>query len=129
MTSPRGTLVALIALAATALARTAPAALAAGSGAGATRAATRHAIAYVKRYAVILRPSDRDVQCSAAGRSHWKCFVYANPQRPVSGRRRRVGAAARMPRPTTTPKTSSVTLGLRYSRAIPSPRTGSESAA
>jgi hypothetical protein len=46
----------------------------------------------------------------------------------VSGRWRRVGAAARMPRPTARPKISSVTFGLRYRRTIPRPSTGSERA-
>jgi hypothetical protein len=51
---------------------------AAGSRAGATRAAKRHTIVHVKRYGVVLRTSDLDLQCSSAGRSRWKCFVYAN---------------------------------------------------
>jgi hypothetical protein len=68
----------LIAPTAAALALTAPAAETAGTRAGATRAAKRHTIAYVKRYGVVLRTGDLDLQCSAAGRSRWKCFVYAN---------------------------------------------------
>ena len=77
MTSTRQNLVALIAPTAAALALSAPA-HAADSRAGATRAGERHAIAYVKRYGVALRTSDVDLQCSAAGRSRWKCFVYTN---------------------------------------------------
>jgi hypothetical protein len=51
---------------------------AAGSGAGATRAAERHTIARVAQFGITLRPADLDIQCSAAGRSRWLCFVYAN---------------------------------------------------
>jgi hypothetical protein len=39
-------------------------ALAAGSRAGATRAAKRHTITYVKRYGITLRAADLDLQCS-----------------------------------------------------------------
>jgi hypothetical protein len=53
-------------------------ALAAGSRAGATRAAKRHTIAYVKRFGVDLRTVALDLQCSVIGRSRWKSFVYAN---------------------------------------------------
>jgi hypothetical protein len=42
---------------------------AAGSRTGATRAAKRHAVAYIKRYGITLRVSDLDLQCSATGRS------------------------------------------------------------
>jgi hypothetical protein len=51
---------------------------AAGSRSGATRAAKRHTIASVKRHGVTLRTVYLDLQCSATGRSRWKCFVYAN---------------------------------------------------
>jgi len=54
------------------------AALGAGSRAGATRAAKRHTIHYVKRYGVTLRAADLDLQCSKLARSRWWCFVYAN---------------------------------------------------
>jgi hypothetical protein len=57
---------------------TAATAQAAGSRAGATRAAKRHTVAYVKHYGIILRVSDLDLQCSITGRARWKCFVYAN---------------------------------------------------
>ena len=77
MTATRHTLVALIAPTAAALALSAPA-YAAGTRAGATRAAKRHTIAYVERYGIVLRTSDLDLQCSTAGRSRWRCFVYAN---------------------------------------------------
>ena len=43
-----------------------------------TRAAKRHVVVYVKRYGIVLRTSDLDLQCSGSGRSRWKCFVYAN---------------------------------------------------
>jgi hypothetical protein len=78
VTSTRRTPVALITPTAAGLALTAPAPEAAGSRAGATRAAKRHTIAYVKRYDVVLRTGDLDLLCSAAGRSRWKCSVYAN---------------------------------------------------
>jgi hypothetical protein len=51
---------------------------ASGSRAGATHAAKRHAIAYIKRFGITLRPRDLDLQCSATVRSRWKCFLYAN---------------------------------------------------
>ena len=51
---------------------------AAGSRSGAPRAAKRHTIAYLKPHGVVLRTVDVDLQCSATGRSRWKCFVYAN---------------------------------------------------
>ena len=54
------------------------AAQAAGTRAGATRAAKRHVVTYVKRYGIVLRTSELDLQCSSVGRSRWKCFVYAN---------------------------------------------------
>ena len=76
MIATRHTLVALIAPTAAALALSAPA-YAAGTRAGATRAAKRHTIAHVERYGVVLRTSDLDLQCSGSGRSRWKCF-YAN---------------------------------------------------
>jgi hypothetical protein len=53
-------------------------ALAAGSRAGATRAAERHTIHYVKRYGITLRAADLDLQCSKLARSRWWCFAYAN---------------------------------------------------
>lgn len=74
----RHSLVATALLLAVALALTATPAQAAGSRNGATRAAKRHTIAYVKRYGITLRVSDLDLQCSVTGRSRWKCFVYAN---------------------------------------------------
>ena len=77
MIATRHTLVALIAPTAAALALSAPA-YAAGTRAGATRAAKRHTIAHVERYGIVLRTSDLDLQCSAIGRSRWRCFVYAN---------------------------------------------------
>jgi len=78
MTPRRRSLVATAPLIAFALALTATPAQAEGSRAGATRAAKRHTIAYVKRYAITVRASDLDLQCSVTGRSRWKCFVYAN---------------------------------------------------
>jgi hypothetical protein len=78
MTPHRRSLVATALLIAFALALTTTPAHAAGSRTGATRAAKRHTIAYVKRYAITLRESDLDLQCSVTGRSRWKCFVYAN---------------------------------------------------
>ena len=68
-------LVAILTLALTLVASTAEAA---GSRAGATRAAKRHIIAYVERYGIMLRTADLDLQCSATRRSRWMCFVYAN---------------------------------------------------
>jgi hypothetical protein len=53
-------------------------ALGAGTRAGATRAAKRHTVAYVKRYGVTLRAADLDLRCSKLGPSRWWCFVYAN---------------------------------------------------
>ena len=64
----------------------APDARAAAQGQAADqRAAKRHAIAYVKRYAITLRKSDLDLQCSVTGRSRWKCFVGA-ALRPAAAR-------------------------------------------
>jgi hypothetical protein len=77
MSPTRHTLVALLATTA-ALALTMAAAQAARTRAGAARAAKRHTIAYVKRYGIVLRNTDLDLQCSSGGRSRWKCFVYAN---------------------------------------------------
>jgi hypothetical protein len=42
---------------------------AAGSRAGATRAAKRHTIAHVERFGITFRTADLDVQCSVTGRS------------------------------------------------------------
>jgi hypothetical protein len=67
-----------LALVVLALALTTPVVHAAGSRAGATHAAMRHTIAYVKRFQITLHPADLDVQCSITGRSRWKCFGYAN---------------------------------------------------
>src|SRR4051794_24409899 len=53
-------------------------ALGAGSRAGATRAAKRHTIAYVKRFGITFRAADLDLQCSSVARSRWRCFLYAN---------------------------------------------------
>jgi hypothetical protein len=78
MTPHRLSLVAAAPLLALALALAATPAQAAGSRTGATRAAKRDTIAYVKRYGITLRAIDLDLQCSVAGRSRWKCFVYAN---------------------------------------------------
>jgi hypothetical protein len=78
MTPHRRSLVVAVALVALALALTTDVVQAAGSRAGATRAAKRHTIASVKRHGVVLRTVDLDLQCSATGRSRWKCFVYAN---------------------------------------------------
>jgi hypothetical protein len=78
MTPHRRSLVAVAPLLALALALTTTPAHAAGSRTGATRAAKRHTIAYVKRYGITLRAGDLDLQCSVSGRSRWKCFVYAN---------------------------------------------------
>jgi hypothetical protein len=78
MTLQRRCLVAIPALVALTLAPSRTVAQAAGSRAGATRAATRHTIAYVKRFGISLPPRDLDVQCSVTGRSRWTCFVYAN---------------------------------------------------
>jgi hypothetical protein len=82
MTPHRRSLVVAVALVALALALahalTTAVAQAAGSRAGATRAAKRHTVAYVKRYGITLRTSDLDGQCSVTGRSRWKCFVYAS---------------------------------------------------
>jgi hypothetical protein len=77
VTTPRPTLVALIAPTVAALALSAPA-HAAGTPAGATRAAKRHTIAYIERYGIVLHTGELDPQCSGAGRSRRKCFVYAN---------------------------------------------------
>ena len=78
MTPTRHTLVAVLAITATAFGMTSAAAQAAGTRAGATRAAKRHVVTFVKRYGVVLRVSDLDLQCSAVGRSRWECFVHAN---------------------------------------------------
>ena len=78
MTRHRRSLVATAAPLALALALTTTPAQAAGSRTGATRAAERHTIAYVKRYAITVRASDLDLQCSVSGRARWKCFIYAN---------------------------------------------------
>jgi hypothetical protein len=78
MTPHRRSLIATAPLVAFALALTGAPAQAAGSRAGATRAAKRHTIAYVKRYGITLHVNDLDLQCSVTGRSRWKCFVYAN---------------------------------------------------
>ena len=77
VTAARHTLVGLIAPTAAALALSAPA-YAAGTRAGATHAAKRHTIAHVERYGIFLRTSDLDLQCSTAGRSRWRCFVYVH---------------------------------------------------
>jgi hypothetical protein len=76
VTQTRHTLVAMLAIAGAGLPSSA--AEAAGTRAGATRAAKRHVVVYVKRYGIVLRTSDLDLQCSGSGRSRWKCFVYAN---------------------------------------------------
>jgi hypothetical protein len=78
MTGTRHTLVAVLAVTATSFGITSAAAQATGTRAGATRAAKRHVVTYVKRYSIVLRTSKLDLQCSSAGRSRWKCFVYAN---------------------------------------------------
>jgi hypothetical protein len=52
-------------------------ALGAGTRAGATLAATHHAIHHIKRLGITLRPADLDLECSKLGRSRWWCFVYA----------------------------------------------------
>ena len=78
MTPHRPSLVAAALLIAFTLALTTTSAHAAGSRAGATRAAKRDTIAYVKRYGITLDAGDLDLQCSVTGRSRWKCFVYAN---------------------------------------------------
>jgi hypothetical protein len=49
---------------------------AAGTRAGATRAAKHDVATYVKRYGIVIRTSGLDLQCSSVGRSRWKCFVY-----------------------------------------------------
>jgi hypothetical protein len=72
VTTPRPTLVALIAPTVAALALSAPA------HAAGTRAAKRHTIAYIERYGIVLHTGELDPQCSGAGRSRRKCFVYAN---------------------------------------------------
>ena len=63
---------------ATAFGMTSGAAQAAGTRAGATRAAKRHVVTYVRRYGVVLRTSEIDLQCPSVGRSRWKCVVYVN---------------------------------------------------
>jgi hypothetical protein len=68
----------MVAILTLALMLPATAADAAGSRAGATRAAKRHVVAYVERYGITLRAADLDLQCSATRRSRWMCFVYAN---------------------------------------------------
>ena len=76
MIGTRHTLVAVLATAA--VLGPAPAAHAAGTRAGATRAAKRHVVTYVMQYGSILRTSDLDLQCSSVGQSRWRCFVYAS---------------------------------------------------
>jgi hypothetical protein len=78
VTQTRHNLVAMLAIAAAAFGLTSAAAQAAGTRAGATRAAKRHVVTYVKRYGIVLRVRDLDLQCSGSGRPRWKCFVYAN---------------------------------------------------
>ena len=68
----------MLAITAAALGLTPAPAQAAGTRAGATRAAKRHVVTYVKRYGIVLRTTELDLQCSSVGRSRWKCFVYAN---------------------------------------------------
>ena len=75
MTPTHHTLVALLAITAAAFGMTSGGAQAAGTRAGATRAAKRHVVSYVKRYGIVLRTSELDLQCSVVGRSRWKCFV------------------------------------------------------
>jgi hypothetical protein len=75
---PRRTPVATVLLVVITLALIASTAQAAGSRAGATHVAERHTIAYVKRFGIVLRARDLEVQCSIAGRSRWRGFVYAN---------------------------------------------------
>jgi hypothetical protein len=65
-------------LAAVALAAASAPAQAAGTRAGATRAAKRHTIAYVRRFGITLRAADLDLECAILGHWRWKCFVYAN---------------------------------------------------
>jgi hypothetical protein len=74
----RHALVAALATTAAAFGLTSATAQAAGTRAGATRAAKRHLVTYVKRYGIVLHTSELDLQCSSVGRSRWKCFVYAN---------------------------------------------------
>ena len=78
MTGTRHTPVAVLAITAAAFGMTSAAAQAAGTRAGATRAAKRHVVSYVKPYGIVLRTSELDLQCSVVGRSRWRCFVYAN---------------------------------------------------
>ena len=78
MSPIRRTLVAVLASTATAFGLSRSPAQAAGTRAGATRAAKRHVVAYIKRYGVVLGTSRLDLECSGSGRSRWKCFVYAN---------------------------------------------------
>jgi hypothetical protein len=78
MTPHRRSLVATATLLAVALAFTRTPAQAAGSRVGATLAAKRDTIAYVKRYGITVRAGQLDLQCSVTGRSRWKCFVDAN---------------------------------------------------
>jgi hypothetical protein len=75
---PRSFIARLIAVAIVVFALGAAVTQAAGSRSGATRAAKRHTVKYVKRFGVKLRASDLDLQCSARARSRWICFVYAN---------------------------------------------------
>jgi hypothetical protein len=85
-----------------ALALVAPAsAHASGSRAGATRAATRDAIAHLERVGVTLSARELQVHCSARGRSRWLCFVYATSGQcagtgavPKSGGIERAGVAS-----------------------------------
>ena len=67
MTGTRHTLVAVLAVTATAFGITSAVAQAAGTRAGATRAAKRHVVTYVKRYGVVLRTSELDLSALRSG--------------------------------------------------------------
>lgn len=75
---PRSTLARLTAITLATFVALCAVALGAGTRAGATRAAARHAIHHIARFGITLRPADLDLRCSKLGRSQWWCFVYAS---------------------------------------------------
>jgi hypothetical protein len=90
VTQTRHPLVAMLAVAAAGLGLTSNAAEAAGTRAGATRAAKRHVVTYVKRYGMVLRTSDLDLEGSTAGavalevlRLRQRRPVHRHPERDV----------------------------------------------
>ena len=98
MTRARHPLVVVLAITATAFGMTSAAAQAAGTRAGATRAAKRHVVTYVKRYGVVLRTSELDLQCSF-GRAVTLEVLRLRQRGPVHGHAHRglLDQAPRLP--------------------------------